>query len=125
VKNVDSPRGLVWDHDRLYLIHPPDVSVYIDKKGEGVASEEHTLIKGIAFGFADRPADHTTNGLSIGVDGWLYIAGATLDSWTRSARMAPSPAPGRRSDPLSPRRLGAGACEPRHAQYSRSRGSAR
>lgn len=75
VKNVDSPRGLVWDHDRVYLIHPPDISVYIDKDGDGVADEEKTLIKGIAFGFADRPADHTTNGLSLGIDGWLYIAG--------------------------------------------------
>ena len=75
VSDVASPRGLVWDHDRLYLIHPPDVSVYIDKNGDGVSDEEKTLIKGIAFGFKDRPADHTTNGLSLGIDGWLYIAG--------------------------------------------------
>ncbi len=75
VKDVDSPRGLVWDRDRLYLIHPPDVSVYADKNHTGVATEEKTLIKGIAFGFADRPADHTTNGLELGIDGWLYIAG--------------------------------------------------
>jgi len=75
VKDVDSPRGLVWDHDRLYLIHPPDISVYVDKDHTGVASEEKTLIKGIAFGFADRPADHTTNGLELGIDGYLYIAG--------------------------------------------------
>ncbi len=75
VKNVDSPRGLVWDHDRIYLIHPPDITCYIDSNGDGVADQEQTLIKGIAFGFADRPADHTTNGLSLGIDGWLYIAG--------------------------------------------------
>lgn len=75
VKDVDSPRGLVWDHDRLYLLHPPDISVFIDKDADGVADEKKTLIKGIAFGFADRPADHTTNGLSLGIDGWLYIAG--------------------------------------------------
>ena len=75
VKAVDSPRGLVWDSDRLYLIHPPDISVYLDKGHTGVATEEKTLIKGIAFGFADRPADHTTNGLSLGIDGYLYIAG--------------------------------------------------
>jgi len=75
VKDVDSPRGLVWDHDRLYLIHPPDVSVYIDHDGDGQADEEKTLITGIAFGFKDRPADHTTNGLSLGIDGWLYISG--------------------------------------------------
>ena len=75
VKDVDSPRGLVWDHDRLYLIHPPDVSVYIDSDQDGVADSETTIVKGIAFGFADRPADHTTNGLTLGIDGWLYVAG--------------------------------------------------
>ncbi|MEI6872298.1 MAG: heme-binding protein, partial [Verrucomicrobiota bacterium] len=74
VPNVDAPRGLVWDKDRLYLIHPPHLSVYIDKDGDGVADEEKVLVKNIAFGYKDRPADHTTNGLSIGVDGWLYIA---------------------------------------------------
>ena len=75
VKDVDSPRGLVWDHDRLYLLHPPDITCYIDHDGDGRADEEKPLIKGIAFGFKDRPADHTTNGLSLGIDGWLYIAG--------------------------------------------------
>ncbi len=75
VKNVDSPRGLVWDHDRLYLIHPPDVSCYIDTNGDGKSDETKKLITGIAFGFKDRPADHTTNGLSMGIDGWLYISG--------------------------------------------------
>jgi len=75
VKDVDSPRGMVWDHDRLYVVHPPDVSVYIDHDADGQADEEKTLITGIAFDFKDRPADHTTNGLSLGIDGWLYIAG--------------------------------------------------
>ncbi len=74
VPNVDSPRGLVWDKDRLYLVHPPHLSVFIDKDGDGVADEEKVLVKNLAFTFKDRPADHTTNGLSIGVDGWLYIA---------------------------------------------------
>jgi putative heme-binding domain-containing protein len=74
VADVDSPRGLVWDKDRLYLVHPPHLSVYIDKNGDGVADEEKVLVKNLAFTFKDRPADHTTNGLSIGVDGWLYIA---------------------------------------------------
>ncbi|MES2439892.1 MAG: ThuA domain-containing protein [Verrucomicrobiota bacterium] len=75
VKNIDAPRGIVWDHDRLYVIHPPDVSCYIDKNGDGESDEEKTLITGIAFGYKDRPADHTTNGLSLGIDGWLYISG--------------------------------------------------
>lgn len=75
VKDVDAPRGLVWDHDRLYLVHPPHLSAYIDKDGDGVADEEKVLVKNIAFGYDQRPADHTTNGLSLGIDGWLYIAG--------------------------------------------------
>lgn len=72
---VDSPRGLVWDNDRLYLVHPPHLSAFIDKDGDGVSEEQKVLVKDIAFGFKDRPADHTTNGLSLGIDGWLYIAG--------------------------------------------------
>jgi putative membrane-bound dehydrogenase-like protein len=74
VPDVDSPRGLVWDHDRLYLVHPPHLSVFIDKDGDGVADEEKILVKNCAFTFKDRPADHTTNGLELGVDGWLYIS---------------------------------------------------
>ncbi|SKB02728.1 putative membrane-bound dehydrogenase domain-containing protein [Prosthecobacter debontii] len=72
---VDAPRGLVWDHDRLYLVHPPHLSEFIDADGDGVAEKENILVKNIAFSYADRPADHTTNGLSLGMDGWLYIAG--------------------------------------------------
>ena len=74
VADVDSPRGLVWDHDRLYLLHPPDITEFIDRDGDGVADERRTLVKNIAFGFKDRPADHSSNGLELGVDGWLYAA---------------------------------------------------
>jgi putative membrane-bound dehydrogenase-like protein len=74
VADVDSPRGLVWDHDRLYLLHPPNLSEFIDRDGDGVADEQRTLVKNIAFGFKDRPADHSSNGLELGVDGWLYAA---------------------------------------------------
>src|SRR6476620_6850848 len=56
VKDVDSPRGLVWDHDRLYLLHPPHISEYIDKDGDGIADEEHILVKNIGWTFKDRPA---------------------------------------------------------------------
>lgn len=74
VADVDSPRGLVWDHDRLYLLHPPDISVFIDRNGDGVADEKKTLVSGIGWTFKDRPADHGSNGLELGTDGWLYAA---------------------------------------------------
>ena len=74
VADVDSPRGLVWDQDRLYLLHPPDISVFIDRDGDGVSDEKQTLVSGIGWTFKDRPADHASNGLELGVDGWLYAA---------------------------------------------------
>jgi putative membrane-bound dehydrogenase-like protein len=74
VADVDSPRGLVWDHDRLYLMHPPHLSAFIDHNGDGIADEQKVLVENIAFGFKDRPADHTSNGVTLGIDGWLYLA---------------------------------------------------
>ena len=74
VKDVDSPRGVVWDRDRLYVVHPPNLSVYIDKDGDGVADEEKVLVTGIGWSFKDRAADHASNGVELGVDGYLYIA---------------------------------------------------
>jgi len=74
VADVDSPRGMVWDHDRLYVMHPPHLSAFIDQDGDGIADQQQSLVKNIAFGFEDRPADHTSNGVTLGVDGWLYLA---------------------------------------------------
>ena len=74
VANVDSPRGLVWDHDRLYVMHPPHLSAFIDHDGDGIADEQQILVKDIAFDFSGRPADHTSNGVTMGIDGWLYLA---------------------------------------------------
>ncbi len=74
VSDVDSPRGLVFDRDRIYLMHPPHLSAFIDKNNDGIADEQKILVKNIAFGFKDRPADHTSNGVTMGIDGWLYLA---------------------------------------------------
>ncbi|MEN9574303.1 MAG: hypothetical protein RL514_2158 [Verrucomicrobiota bacterium] len=74
VANVDSPRGLLWDHDRVICLHPPHVTAFIDRDGDGHADETKVLIKNIAFGFKDRPADHTSNGIELGADGWIYAA---------------------------------------------------
>jgi len=74
IADVDSPRGLVWDRDRLYLMHPPHLSAFIDKDGDGISDEQKILVKNIAFTFKDRPADHTSNGVTLGIDGWLYLA---------------------------------------------------
>jgi putative heme-binding domain-containing protein len=75
VKNVDSPRGVVWDRDRLYVVHPPHLSAFIDQDGDGEAEKQEILVDGIGWDFKGRAADHATNGVELGVDGYLYIAG--------------------------------------------------
>ena len=54
--------------------HPPYLTAYRDRDGDGIAEESRTLVRGLGFGLDFRGADHTVNGVEIGVDGWLYIA---------------------------------------------------
>jgi glucose/arabinose dehydrogenase len=71
---MDSPRGAAWDGETLYVSHPPFVTAYRDTTGDGIADEERTLVRGLGFGLDFRGADHTTNALDMGIDGWLYVA---------------------------------------------------
>ena len=85
---IDNPRGLISMGDKLYVLHtviPADtgiltgmhLSVLEDKNRDGVADgPPKNLIKDISVPKhnQDRGADHTTNGISMGIDGWIYIA---------------------------------------------------
>ncbi len=72
---VDSPRGGHILNGSFYLVHPPFLSVYRDKNGDGKADEEIVLVEGLGGGIEHpRGADHTTNSCRMGIDGWLYIA---------------------------------------------------
>jgi len=72
---VDHPRGLFYDHGSLWVLHPPTLSVFHDTNGDGTADQQETLITGISTNEVNRRgADHTTNGIRMGIDGWLYIA---------------------------------------------------
>ena len=71
---VDAPRGLVAHGNTVFVLHPPHISAFIDKDGDGVADEERVIVKNVGWGYADRRADHASNGLELGVDGWLYAA---------------------------------------------------
>ncbi len=73
--DIDHPRGLVYDQGNLWVLHPPTLSLLIDRDGDGVADEKKTLIENISTEQVDkRGADHTTNGIRMGIDGWIYIA---------------------------------------------------
>ncbi len=75
VPTLHSPRGGHFLGDTLYIIHPPYLSSFTDKDGDGVAEESKELVKGFGWGIEHpRGADHTTNGLRMGIDGWLYVA---------------------------------------------------
>lgn len=75
VPDVNSPRGGHFVGDTLYLIHPPFLSSYRDTNGDGVADEKKVLVTGLGGGIEHpRGADHTTNGVRMGIDGWLYIS---------------------------------------------------
>ena len=39
---MDSPRGLVFDHNTLYVMHPPVLEAFHDDNGDGVA-DPHNL----------------------------------------------------------------------------------
>ncbi|NCG55353.1 MAG: heme-binding protein, partial [Proteobacteria bacterium] len=86
--NIDNPRGLIAVGTKLYVLHtviPPNVgkltgmhlSVLEDKNWDGIADgEPKKLISDISppKHNQDRGADHTTNGIRMGIDGWIYIA---------------------------------------------------
>jgi len=70
------PRGLHFENGNLWVLHPPYLTRFRATDGDGVSDESQVLLEGIStekhvFG---RGADHTTNGIEIGIDGWIYIA---------------------------------------------------
>ncbi|HEV2294676.1 MAG TPA: HEAT repeat domain-containing protein [Tepidisphaeraceae bacterium] len=75
---LDHPRGLVWDDPTrsLYVLHPPNLTRHFDDDNDGVVDRSVTLITGIYNPVAteERGADHTTNGIQLAIDGWIYIA---------------------------------------------------
>ncbi|MDB6122641.1 MAG: heme-binding protein [Pedosphaera sp.] len=71
---MDSPRGIVFDHNTLYVMHPPVLEAFYDDNGDGVSDRSEVLVRGLARDLSFRGADHTCNGVRMGIDGWLYIA---------------------------------------------------
>ncbi len=72
---MDHPRGIFYDDGRMWVLHPPSLTLYHDDDRDGVADRSETLVTGITTEQITRQgADHTTNGIRLGIDGWIYIA---------------------------------------------------
>ncbi|MEO9932678.1 DUF7133 domain-containing protein [Rhodopirellula bahusiensis] len=71
---VDHVRGVVYRAGAVWVSHPPYLSVFHDDDGDGVADRNQRLVSGLTTDMVNtRGGDHTTNGVRMGIDGWLYI----------------------------------------------------
>lgn len=85
---VDNPRGIVVNDDKVYVLHTTfssesnvangmELVVFEDKNRDGIADgPSKPLIQHISNPtfVQRRGTDHATNGIRMGIDGWLYIA---------------------------------------------------
>ena len=87
VKPIDNTRGLLAVGPHVYVLHTAHGSddkatgmnlvVLEDADRDGVADgPAKILVSGICVAKAinDRGTDHSTNGIRMGIDGWIYIA---------------------------------------------------
>ncbi|MEM7602443.1 MAG: heme-binding protein, partial [Verrucomicrobiota bacterium] len=84
---IDNPRGLIAVGKKLYVLHTAydeagsstgmDLIVLNDADGDGIADgPPEKLVEHICSATAinNRGTDHSTNGIQLGIDGWIYIA---------------------------------------------------
>ncbi|WP_026969028.1 DUF7133 domain-containing protein [Algoriphagus terrigena] len=84
---VDNPRGIIAMGDQVFVLHTVfgadslatgmDLVVFEDKNKDGIADgASKPLITGISTKnqLQSRGTDHSTNGIRMGIDGWIYIA---------------------------------------------------
>ncbi len=71
---VEHPRGVLCRGHSVWVMHPPTLTVFHDDDGDGVADRKDVLVTGLTTDMIDRRGgDHTTNGIRMGIDGWIYI----------------------------------------------------
>ncbi len=72
---MEHPRGVIALGSAVWVLHPPYLSVYHDDDGDGISDRHEVLVTGLTTDQIDkRGGDHTTNGIRLGIDGWIYIA---------------------------------------------------
>lgn len=85
---LDNPRGIIAMDDQVFVLHTTfsteteqadgmDLVVFEDKDRDGIADgPPNVLIENICSEkfLRERGTDHATNGIRMGIDGWIYIA---------------------------------------------------
>ncbi|EAZ80539.1 DUF7133 domain-containing protein [Algoriphagus machipongonensis] len=85
---ADNPRGIMPVGDQVFVLHTVfnettgeadrmDLVEFVDKDNDGVADGPSIpLIKNICSpaSLRSRGTDHATNGIRMGIDGWIYVA---------------------------------------------------
>ena len=72
---MEHPRGVIAQDGKVWVLHPPMLSVFRDEDGDGTSDRQEVLVSGLTTSLIDeRGGDHTTNGIRMGLDGWIYIA---------------------------------------------------
>jgi putative heme-binding domain-containing protein len=72
---MEHPRGVIAQDGKVWVLHPPKLSVFQDEDGDGTSDRQDVLVSGLTTSLIDdRGGDHTTNGIRMGLDGWIYIA---------------------------------------------------
>ncbi|QDK82096.1 c-type cytochrome [Spirosoma sp. KCTC 42546] len=85
---VDNPRGIIALRDQVFVLHTTfsketgkasnmDLVVFADANKDGVADgPSRPLIQHLSNPnfLQSRGTDHATNGIRMGIDGWIYIA---------------------------------------------------
>lgn len=71
----NSIQGLAYHDSAIYVMHAPYLSVLRDLKGDGKKYERRDLLRGLGLNPEDNPSRlHCANGVTVGHDGWLYLA---------------------------------------------------
>jgi putative membrane-bound dehydrogenase-like protein len=72
---MEHPRGLIAQNGTVWVLHPPLLTVFHDDDGDGISDRQEVLVTGLTTDLINtRGGDHTTNGIRMGIDGWIYIA---------------------------------------------------
>ncbi|RYD78474.1 MAG: heme-binding protein [Sphingobacteriales bacterium] len=85
---VDNPRGIIVQGDQVFVLHTTfsketgkatgmDLVVFEDKDNDGKADgPSMPLIENLSNAkyIRERGTDHATNGIRMGIDGWIYIS---------------------------------------------------